>query len=130
MNSGQESAWLAGLLEGEGCFFVYTGPHNKRAQLRVQLKMSDRDIVERAVGLMAIGGSITEHNPNGSPGQILSADTAKNPAAWSVTYGACWIGQKAENLMRRILPYMGDRRTSKIEECLSTPNLSHHSREA
>lgn len=116
MNSLQESTWLAGLLEGEGCFRVQmnnTTP-GSRDRLKVQLKMTDKDVIERAYSL--------------APGGTISLEKSKSPKhkdAWRLE----WQGQRAENLMRRIHSYMGERRHAKIAECLTRTNLSHHCRE-
>lgn len=112
MNSLQESSYLAGLLEGEGTFTARDA--RARKQLRVKLEMTDLDVVERATQIMAAG-------------KICKRDRL-NRANSQAVYEVCWTSQKAENLMRRILPYMGQRRKAKIEECLSEPSLSHHSR--
>lgn len=117
MNSLQESAWLAGLMEGEGSFGVRDGgPHRgARRGLIAKLKMTDKDVVEKAKEIMPACGPYV-HNDN--------------RPKHSTTYEVQWYGQRAENLMTRILPYMGERRKAKIDKCLSAPNLSHHSRPA
>lgn len=111
MNSLQESSYLAGLLEGEGTFTARD--QRARKQLRVKLEMTDLDVVERAAQIMPAG-------------KICKRDRANRMNCQTV-YEVCWTSQKAENVMRRILPYMGERRKAKIDECLSAPNLSHRS---
>lgn len=133
MNSLQESAWLAGILEGEGCFRVQrkslspSSSSGTRDQLVVSLKMNDRDIVEAATDIMSAAG-IVEDNPNTAPSVIARKAVTTTTIPWGTTYGVAWRGQKAENVMRRVYQYMGVRRKAKIDECLRTPNLSHHSR--
>jgi hypothetical protein len=93
--------WLAGLLEGEGCFFLSHG--NSPA---VVLKMKDKDVVERAHALM--GGNFRCTNPR-----------PKYPH-WSVLWSVALFGKPATALMQELLPYMGERRSQKITEVLST----------
>jgi hypothetical protein len=56
--SSFELGWVAGLLEGEGCFFVNTsgtpqyGPY---AYARVAVCMTDRDVLERLQEVTGIG---------------------------------------------------------------------------
>ncbi len=106
--------WLAGLLEGEGCFSLQTDnrvPGN-RTGIRVGLKMNDEDVVCRAGELM------------GAP-VYLRSDLRPN---YSDSYEVRINGYPAEELMRTVLPHMGNRRSAKIRECLGTPNLRHHPR--
>lgn len=110
-----ESAWLAGLLEGEGCFRVaHDRRPGRRPQLTVALKMSDRDVVARAAEILP-----------GTPRKVRTREDSKKNPKWSDTYECSWTGQAAEDLMVAVLPHMGTRRSAKIRECLSTPTLSH-----
>lgn len=114
LSYSQKTIWLAALLEGEGCFSI----HNKgkyRPTLTVGLKMTDRDVVETTC-------KFTNYSNN----KIHVIKHPKNPK-WKITYGTSWTSSNAERLMRRVLPYMGERRSNKIEECLSL-ELSHHPR--
>lgn len=109
-----EVAWLAGLLEGEGCFnLMRANSRSKRPLIRVQVAMTDRDIVERVRALMD-APSVQEHKDRGQPDN------------WKRRYVTCASGRKAEAVMRAVRPYMGERRGTKIDELLSTPDLSHH----
>jgi hypothetical protein len=115
MNSMQESAWLAGLLEGEGCFIAYKEKNKTcRTRFEVKLKMCDKDVIEKAQEIV----------PTRTGRIIISKSKKKN---WSDAYAAKWNGKEAEILARRVLPYMGKRRSEKIKEILSM-NLSHHTR--
>lgn len=110
-----ETAWLAGIIEGEGCLDLH-GPHGhgRRPKLRVRVEMRDLDIVRRAGALMGT------YSPWRRP--------PRNEA--SETFTACVTSAKAERVMQAILPYMGERRSAKINELLSTPNLSHQPKAA
>jgi hypothetical protein len=85
-------AWLAGILEGEGCFEYQCSPG-------IKLGMTDRDIVERvslALGRNRVRGPYQYHGN-------------KKP----VFYTEIW-GSSAIAWMRRLLPLMGERRSAKI----------------
>lgn len=92
-----ELAWLAGWLEGEGCFELAEGRYP-----RVTGTTTDRDIAERARSYA--GGSIYECQRDN--GRKLRYD-------WRIAKRA-----EAEALMRELLPWMGDRRAAKIMEIL------------
>lgn len=85
--------WLAGLLEGEGCFYW----HGHAGC--VQLTMTDLDVVEHAA-LAFPGASAVSVRPA----------TSTEKAAFTVV----WCGRKAADLMWAVLPYMGGRRSERI----------------
>lgn len=93
-----EAVWLAGLLEGEGYFGLYRGDRPV-----VEVKMTDRDVVERVGALFG--------NPNVV--FIPAANERCQPQ-----YRARVRGAGAVEIMRRILPHMGQRRTARITELL------------
>lgn len=111
MTREQEIIWLAGILEGEGCFRILTDKHNinTRAKLRVELTMTDKDVVEHAASIFP--GTVRLRTPH---------------EQYKQAYRVSWCSAKAEEVMRAVLPYMGERRSAKISACLTTPNLSHH----
>ncbi len=47
-----EIAWLAGLLEGEGCFYLERDRAKKKKYPNIKLQMTDEDIVVKAAVLM------------------------------------------------------------------------------
>jgi hypothetical protein len=116
LNSSQDSAWLAGLLEGEGCFRVKHHNETRRSKLEVSLGMGDKDVVEHAYEIVGQTSVSIREKPD------YRKETFK------LMYVVGWHGMTAENIMRRVYPYMGARRKTKIDECLSTTNLSHHTR--
>lgn len=97
MMDRDDLVWLAGLLEGEGTFDL----HNHRYP-RIRLSMTDRDVVGRAATLM--GAKVR-----------LSLKPAPNKAQWNAEVS----GEKADALMRDLLPLMGARRSSKIADVLA-----------
>jgi len=104
----EEVAWLAGLLEGEGCFFRHkTG---KRGQYGGAIKvcMTDKDVIEHAARLMNV-------TPHFIPG--MRSLIQKSPQ-WYAYAG----GQKARHSMELILPFMGERRGTRIRSLLAMMN--------
>jgi len=101
-----EVAWLAGLLEGEGSFhFTMTG---NTPALRIQLAMTDRDIVERVAKIFSI--TITT---------LSCKDKPNNLGSVKDYYRIYICGAKARAVMRAIQPFMGKRRTEEINKQLT-----------
>lgn len=88
--------WLAGLLEGEGCFDAHRGRYP-----RIRLAMVDRDVVGRAATLM--GSSI----------RVVYRTDGRRP-----TFHTEISGERAAQIMETLLPYMGARRSARIAEIL------------
>lgn len=98
--SEAELTWLAGLLEGEACF--HSNRQASSTSIVIILKMTDRDVVERAAALMNTNVFIRpDYRPH-----------------CKTSYVARIYGQKAYMLMQQLLPYMGQRRKARIQECL------------
>jgi hypothetical protein len=100
-----ELAWLAGLIEGEGCIYRKKSYRRREGATRagITIKMTDEDVVARATGLMNVGSY--QRRPPRQP---------EHKPAFIVTIE----GPKAEDIMRLIRPWMGERRRSKIDEVL------------
>lgn len=88
--------WLAGLLEGEGSFDAHRGKYP-----RIRLAMTDRDIVGRAASLMGAEFRLSLH-----------------PAPAKATWHTEISGERAAEIMREILPFMGARRSQRIADVL------------
>ena len=105
--TSNELHWLAGLLEGEGCFT--TSKHPKRGTsaraTTVAVCSTDADVVERAAALM--GTKTMQRLENG-------------PRATRALYRASVYGHAAAKLMLRVLPLMGARRQQRIKELLQS----------
>jgi hypothetical protein len=97
-----DDAWLAGLLEGEGCFALYANRHGTRRP-RVTVKMADRDVVARVAERFGVAVVLCRLSKPG----------------WSDMYQVRLCGAKAEECMRVVLPLMGARRAAKIQEIFS-----------
>lgn len=98
--TSREIAWLAGLLEGEGCFSLTKG------SVTVQVTMTDRDIVERSawlVGAPSVGTHATSHTKRGH----------------QVCYRWTLCGSSAAAWMMTIYPFMGERRRATIRARLA-----------
>ena len=96
--------WLAGLLEGEGCFALRRHSNRPRAigSPSIQLQMTDRDVVERAAFLL-----------DRPVHQRVKADGRKT------VYIVELCGRAAIPMMEMLLPYMGKRRADKIREIIA-----------
>ncbi len=103
-----DRAWLAGLLEGEGCF----GWYPKSCDMLVQVGMTDRDVIERAAALMGTAFRGPYRQKSHQP-----------------IYQTAARGQTAVALMRELLPLMGERRQGRIRQSLADwqarPNQRH-----
>ena len=95
-------AWLAGLLEGEGCFKMQSSGGYK-GSICISLQMTDKDVVQRVTALLD-GTLWGPHGPYGH---------SKLP-----TYQTAIFGSKAASWMMTLFPLMGERRQGKIKELL------------
>lgn len=95
-------AWVAGLLEGEGTFSVNAG------HPRVSIEMTDRDVLERACEVMRAPG-VWPKTPS---------ERARS-RGWSQTYATAVTGLRGAELMVKLRPFMGERRTREIDRALA-----------
>src|SRR5262245_8880156 len=102
--SGAESlAWAVGLFEGEGCIHLGDG----RRGPRLDLKMTDRDVVERFAAWSEVGKV-----------------RRKRPDAFKPHYKTQWTWDAAHRdevrrLLVVMLPWFGERRKAKALEALA-----------
>jgi len=103
----KEIAWLAGLLEGEGCFGTIKHTEYIKKYPIVRLAMTDRDIVEKAANLLKVNllGPYKRQSQNGE--------------IWKSCWAMNICGNRAAGIMMTVLPLMGERRSLKIREILS-----------
>lgn len=101
--------WLAGLLEGEGCF--YAGPPSSRSQMGVSVQMCDRDVIERAARLMGA--------------RYIYERRAGADRGWRPTHTATVVGYRATTLMRELRPLMGARRKEQIDRALASYSFDY-----
>lgn len=105
-----EIAWLAGLLEGEGSFGNYS--KKTMVDLRLQLAMGDRDVIEKAAAVVG-GAPVYTYDRKGQKG---FRDHHKPQHKFTLR------GYKAARIMEAVLPFMGARRSAKITELLAQWN--------
>lgn len=88
------TAWLSGLLEGEGWFGIDGVP-------TIELEMKDLDVIQRVADIWGVSYIRTrERQPN------------------QTIYRVRIRGERARKVMREVLPYMGERRSSRITSLL------------
>lgn len=97
----EDLAWLAGLLEGEGCFFLQRSSKD-RDRVCIAVESTDEDVVARAAALMG----------------IESFHSVLRPERTKRIFRARLGEPKSISLMRELRPYMGARRRQKIDELL------------
>ncbi len=97
-------AWIAGLLEGEGCFHlrgrIHQGKGTAKGNVSVQCHMTDKDVLEKLHTLVGRG------NLNGP----YKNGNIKNKLRYVFRVN----GENAYELMKLVLPFMCFRRSEKI----------------
>lgn len=110
--TNEQLYYLVGILEGEGCFYIRktkvwrikTKAYKILSLPVIQLKMTDKDIVEKTA---LIAGCRKVCNAS------ISGSSRKPAYVWALT------GSKAIELMKLVQPLMGNRRSNKIIEILT-----------
>lgn len=105
MDVATATAWLAGLMEGEGCFRFRHNPARKRGHPDVQLNMTDEDVVRRAAAVAGVG---TIHGP------YIPGGNRQPYWVWKVS-----AANDAARLMLRLYPLLGERRRAVIVDVLA-----------
>lgn len=104
--SAEERAWLAGIFEGEGCFTGKFGNgRHKGRSVRAQVKMSDRDTIEKFQRLIGIGNV---------KGPYLDGKGISKPM-WAWTANSFEVFQQT---ICYLWPWLGERRKAKATELL------------
>ena len=93
-----EIAWLAGIIEGEGCFISVLG---KNPNFRIQVKMTDKDIIDRIQKITNLGST--------------NVEVMKNPRYKTCYHWKICIQSDVAALMMTIYPFMGERRRARIK---------------
>lgn len=97
-----ELNWLAGLLEGEGCFSIRDTLRNKG--LGVSCSMTDKDVIDKIHSLVGFGSIFTVSSRQiNHQIQYKWNSSKRNDVVW---------------LIEQLLPFMGERRSNKIQEML------------
>lgn len=90
--------WLAGYLEGEGCF-TFTG--GKYRYPRIVVESTDEDVIQRVVKLWGNKARAVQHGKH------------------KVGYSVASTCAKAAGWMMTLYPLMGQRRQARIREVLT-----------
>lgn len=101
--TSEEAAYVAGIMEGEGCFDNNRG--NPR-YLRIRVVMTDLDVVERVHQILGCG-FVTYQPPR----------EAHHKAHATL---AVYDREDVKRIFDEIRPWMGSRRTAKMDALLST----------
>jgi hypothetical protein len=91
-----ELGWVAGLMEGEGCFY---SKRTKSLVTRIIVGSTDKDVLDKLASIC--GGKVG--------GPYLADKRVKPFWNWNI-----W-GRKAYELMKLVRPLMGSRRQNKID---------------
>ena len=102
--------WLAGLLEGEGCFGTTVNHKRYKGEEygiyrypEISLGMTDGDIVDRVAELFET--KVWIQKPRSDKHQTV--------------YRTALTGSRAKALMEKLYPLMGERRSRKIQQILT-----------
>src|SRR5688572_1418342 len=103
--SPTDVAWLAGLLEGEGSFYLNKNHVNGMVYRYpvIVVNMTDRDVIERVASLFGTGVY-----------DLPSYQEGRQPA-----FRTQITGKRAAALMVDLFPYMGRRRAARITDVLN-----------
>ena len=101
-----DAAWLAGIIEGEGCLEIMNNSTNKNV-LRIRVGMTDLDVVEKVALLM---NTTVKTNQITKGGKQFYTTSISRP-------------EKVREVLTNIKPYMGKRRLAKITDMFNTLEL-------
>jgi hypothetical protein len=104
MADNRNIRWLAGLLEGEGCFTYYFHKTNGCFQVGISLGMTDLDVVQHAAAIL--GSTVT----------FVRQDLRSTKKF----YRTDCHGPRAIGWMQTLYPLMGIRRRAKIADCVTS----------
>lgn len=101
-----DTAWAAGLFEGEGYITIFQMEHNVLPLIRLGITMTDRDVLERFCRIVECGRVTGEHR--------FGREHHKPTFRWA-------IGNRkdVERILLAFLPYLGERRTAKAQLMLA-----------
>ncbi|MGH9979293.1 MAG: hypothetical protein ACRD8Z_26190 [Nitrososphaeraceae archaeon] len=99
MITTKDMGFVAGLLEGEGCFFFRNSP-------TIQIQMTDEDTIVKLRSIISTGSSVV----------VKKAKNPNHKTAFSLTI----MGDLAIQWMMIIYPFLCRRRKEKIREIIKT----------
>lgn len=100
--TNEEAAWLAGILEGEGCFDFNNG--NNHQYPRIRIEMRDKDVIERVAVLCGGNGRVRE---------TTRIEKHHNTFKFQVCQK-----DRVQEVLAAIRPWMSERRGEKIDSML------------
>jgi hypothetical protein len=83
--------WIAGILEGEGCFNYYNAP-------RIFLKMTDKDTVERARNITGADAVVREQDRIGLKRSYILAINSHYAVGWMMTLYSIMSARRKEQI--------------------------------
>lgn len=104
MLTDTDIAWLAGLLEGEGCFLG--APPSSPNQPLITVVMTDLDVIQRVADMFGCS--------------VVTIHTDRQNPRWKPTYKARMGGSKAVSMMHLLRPMMGARRQAQIDKAIAS----------
>ena len=109
LSEDAQTAWGAGLLEGEGCFSIFVRNDRRNSiNCAIHLEMTDMDTVQRVRNVFKCG------NIKGPFTRPKDAYTNRKPTwIWSVQTQA-----DIYSVLCRIFPYLSERRRLKAKELI------------
>jgi hypothetical protein len=111
----QKLIFLAGVFEGEGSFGFWGKENKNNRYFRIQVRMTDEDIVVRFVDFFKLG-YVNLHIPK--------KDHLKKSWKWTVA------GDKAMDVMLQMAPFLGIRRQEKFNQCYQSFKQLPHLRKS
>lgn len=102
-----ETAWVAGLLEGEGCFSLRNAKASKVKLLQVSCGMTDEDTIRKLHRIIGFGNVHVARR----------CDPRRSNAKLIYTW-ACARRNLTVPLLEAVRPHMGLRRGARIDEML------------
>ena len=115
LSKEQKLIFLAGVFEGEGSFGFWGKDNKNNRYFRIQVRMTDEDIVVRFVDFFRLG-YVNSHIPK--------KNHLKKSWKWTVA------GDKAMEVMLQMAPYLGIRRKEKFEQCCQSYKQLPHLRKS
>ena len=111
----QKLIFLAGVFEGEGSFGFWGKEFKNNRYFRIQVRMTDEDIVVRFIYFFKLG-HVSAYTPK--------KDHLKKSWKWTVA------GDKAMEVMLQLAPFLGIGRQEKFNQCCQSFKQLPHLRKS
>lgn len=108
INMDVDYKWAAGILEGEGCFSIFTRRGSNNKVCAIHCEMTDEDVIQKLQNVLDCGNISYRENNRGDgrtrkPSWILSIQRQKDMF----------------DTLIRVMPYLHSRRLTKASEMFS-----------